>query len=476
MNSDGDGIAFTYKTAGSVASTPTFSGSASTHTITNPTVGISVLTPVAGVAAKYNVTGISSETTTLVVSDGSTTVSVDSATYTSIAEQVTAIKAGSGYDNLKFTVASNGDGDGFVFTYKTTGAVTSAPTLTGTGSSHSVTTDIAGVTPINSSSTTTISVGTDTPSGVVNAINQANTGVTATLIDTGTGSNTYKILLSGQTGSNGVFTLTSSPDLGFHETANGLQTAQDSIIKYEGINITRDSNSITDIIEGVTVNLMSVTASNVNLTISNDRSTLKNSIQDMVQSYNDLIVLFDNFTSEETEVEMSGALSEDASLLRFLTSKIRTTIFSDSSTPSGSLVGIRDLGITTDQYGKMQFNATTYDAAVLANYNDIVTMLTADTSGQYLFDSNNKGLAQDIATALEDLTDSTGVVSNRETSAASKLVEHEDDLIKLQTRMDAVYERYLMQFGAMENLMATLDSTKDYLTSQFEAMSKVYEN
>ena len=76
MNSDNDGIAFTYKTAGSVASTPTFTGSASTHTITNPTVGVSVETPVTGVAAEYNVTGTASETTTLVVSDGKATVSI----------------------------------------------------------------------------------------------------------------------------------------------------------------------------------------------------------------------------------------------------------------------------------------------------------------------------------------------------------------------------------------------------------------
>ena len=76
VNSDNDGVAFTYKTAGSVASTPTFTGSASTHTVTNPTVGVSVLTPVTGVAAEYNVTGTASETTTLAVSDGTTTVSI----------------------------------------------------------------------------------------------------------------------------------------------------------------------------------------------------------------------------------------------------------------------------------------------------------------------------------------------------------------------------------------------------------------
>lgn len=476
VNSDGDGIAFTYKTAGSVASTPTFTGTGSTHTITNPTVGVSVSTPVTGVAAKYSVTGTGSETTTLVVSDGSITVSVDSATYTSIAEQVTAIQAGSGYENLEFTVASNDAGNGFEFTYKTTGAITTAPTLTGTGSSHSVTTSIAGVTPVNSATTTTISVDTDTPAGVVNAINQANTGVTATLVDTGIGSNTYRILLSGQTGSNGVFTLTGSPDLGFHDTANSLQTAQDSIINYEGINITRDSNSITDIIDGVTINLMAASATNVNLAITNDRSSLKTSIQDMVQSYNDLLLLFDNFTAEESEVEMSGALSEDGALVRFLTNKIRTTVFADSSTASGSIVAIRDLGITTDQYGKINFDETTYDAAVLASYSDVVTMLTADTSGQYLFDTNNKGLAQDIATGLEDLTDSTGIMTNRETSEASTLAEHEADLQKLETRMDSVYSRYLLQFGAMESLMASLDSTKDYLTSQFEAMNNIYNS
>jgi flagellar capping protein FliD len=41
--------------------------------------------------------------------------------------------------------------------------------------------------------------------------------------------------------------------------------------------------------------------------------------------------------------------------------------------------------------------------------------------------------------------------------------------------MGKVYDRYLMQFGAMETLMATLDSTRDYLTTQFETLSKVYD-
>ena len=475
VNSDNDGIAFTYKTAGSVASTPTFTGSASTHTITNPTVGVSVATPVTGVAAEYNITATASETTTLVVSDGKATVSIASASYANIAAQVTAIQAGSGYQNLKFTVAANDANNGFTFTYKTTGAVTTAPTLTGT-SSHTVSNTAVGRTSVNAPTTTTINVATDTPAGVVSAINAANTGVTATLINTGTGANNYRIVLAGQTGSGSVFTLTSNPDLGFHETANTLQSAQDSILEYEGLTLTRSSNSVSDVIEGATINLMGTSASEVRLAIANDRSTLKTNIQDMVSNYNSLLTSLDNFIAVDSDTEMAGALSEDGALVRFLKDKIRSAVFNDSSTPSGNISAMRDLGVSVNRYGAVTFTEATYDAAVLSNYDNIVTMLTADTSNANLFADGNKGLAQDIATALEDLTDATGVVTVREATAVTDKSNHEDALIKLEKRMDVIYNRYLTQFGAMEGLMATLDSTKNYLTSQFESLAKAYDN
>jgi flagellar hook-associated protein 2 len=474
-NATSNGIEFRYKAAGSVASTPTFTGSGSTHTITTTTEGVSVSTPVAGVAAEYNATATAAETTTLVVSDGTTTVSVDSATYTNLADQVTAIQGATGYSNLKFTVAVNDAGNGFKFTYKTTGAVSSTPTLTGTGSSHSVTSTTTGVTAVNSPTTTTIGVETDTPAGIVSAINAANTGVTATLVNTGTGSNSYKIVLAGQTGSNGVFTLTSSPDLGFHDAANSLQTAQDSIVGFEGLTLTRDSNTLTDVVDGVSVNLMATTGSSVRVTVTNDISTLKTNIQEMVTNYNSLISLFDEFTATESEADLAGALSEDSSMIRFLKTKVRDSVFGDSSTPSGSMTSLRNIGVSINQYGAITFTEAVYDTAITSDYDDVVTMLTADTNNQNLFETSNKGLAQDIATSLGDLTDSTGVVTVRETGAKTELTDHEDELVKLEARMDKVYNRYLMQFGVMESLMASMDSTKDYLTSQFEALSKVYD-
>lgn len=474
-NDAGNGIEFRYKASGSVSSTPTFTGTGSTHSITNPTIGVSVATTVTGVAAEYNVTGAAAETTTLVVGDGTSTISVPSASYTSIAQQVTAIQNASGYNNLKFTVSANASNNGFKYSYKTTGVVSTAPTLTGTGSSHSVTNTTLGVTAVNAPTTTTINVTTDTPSGIVSAINSANTGVKATLVDTGTGSNSFKILLSGQSGSNGVFTLTSTPDLGFHDVANKLQTAQDAIIGYDGLTVVRSTNAINDVIDGVTIDLAGTSSAGVTLTISNDKSILKTNIQSMVSTYNDLLNLLNNFTAVGSDAELAGALGEDSSMVRFLKQKLNSAIFGESTTPSGTVNDIRDLGVSVSRYGVITFDETKYDSSILENYDDVVTMLTADTDQQSIYTTANKGLAQDIATVIENFIDTDGMLTSRETNAKSSLAGHEAELAKLEERMEAVYNRYLIQFGAMEGLMATLDTTRDYLTSQFESLSKVYD-
>jgi len=231
------------------------------------------------------------------------------------------------------------------------------------------------------------------------------------------------------------------------------------------------------VIDGVTVNLMATSSSNVRIDVANDRSTLKTNIQSAVSAYNDLLSLLDEFTADEDpDIEMAGALSEDTSLVRFLKTKVKNAIFADSSTPSDSITSLRDLGLSLNKYGTVTFSETTYNEAVASNYDDIVTMLTADTSNENLFTVSNKGLAQDISTALEDLTDNDGIVSGRETVAKSDLTSHQAELTKLEARMDVVYNRYLTQFVAMETLMARLDNTKDYLTSQFETLAKAYDD
>lgn len=324
--------------------------------------------------------------------------------------------------------------------------------------------------------TTAVTVSTPTPAGVVSAINAASTGVTASLVDTGIGGTNYRIILTGPTGSEGAFTMTSTPDLGFGDSGNTLQAAQDSIINFDGLTVTRSSNEISDVIAGATISLTETTSTAVRLNIVSDRTTLKTNLENVVTAYNDLNTLFTELTAEGSEAELGGALADDTSLVRYLKSQIRSALFADSSTTSGSVSALRDLGVSIDKTGSLTLNETTYDAVVASSYDDVVMMLSANTSDQNLFGTESKGLSQDIATILEDFSDSTGVLTTRTSNAEGSLQDYKDELVKLEARMEGVYQRYLTQFSAMESLIASMDTTKDYLEGQLESLSKAYDS
>ena len=103
-------------------------------------------------------------------------------------------------------------------------------------------------------------------------------------------------------------------------------------------------------------------------------------------------------------------------------------------------------------------------------------MLTANTNNQSTFSAAPKGLALSAIEKLEGLIESGSVISDREANAREAIVGYEEDLVKLEAKMEAVYERYLTQFSAMESLVRQMNSTRDYLEGQFEMMANVYKD
>tara|TARA_B110000238_G_scaffold83772_1_gene92131 strand:+ start:257 stop:2338 length:2082 start_codon:yes stop_codon:yes gene_type:complete len=463
-----DGVTFTQTTAGAGTLT------SATGTVT---AGITAASPVTGVAAIYRSALSASVTGTLALSDGVNSVSVASASYTDVAAQVAAIQGATGYEDLLFTVAANGNN--IDITYKTTGAIATAPTVTVGGTSKTVTTPTSGVTAVNSPVVTRIPVSTTTPTGVTDAINAANKGVRASLVDTGGDGTNYRIMLSGVSGVDGTFAVTSSvsDDLGFGDTDKKLQSSQDAIVNYDGLTITRGSNQIADVISGATISLNATTSESIRLTITSDTGTLKTSLRSVVTAYNELQSLIKNLGTESSAStdDMNGALANESGMLNQLKSTIRSAIFADSGTKAGNINALRDIGISLSQTGNMTFNETSFTSAAASDYTDIVTMLTANTTDQNLFSTTEKGLSQDIATVLDDLTASTGLVAVRAKGADTIVLSHKAELETLEARMEAVYQRYLKQFAAMETIMASMDTTKDYLTGQLETLSKAYD-
>ena len=441
------------------------------------TAGVPSVTPTPGVAAMYATTLTASHTTPLTVSDGLTTVTVNSAPYTTIDEQVQAIQTAAGYDDLLFTVGENAGK--IEFTYKTTNAIVIDPSFSTIDGTQTLSNDVVGVTAINAPTITTLQIdeNADTPEGIMAAINAANTGVTASLVDTGVDGSNYRIVLSGQEGADKVFSVSAGGgiDLGFSNTGNLLQAAQNAEFEYNGVDISRGNNNVSDVISGVTFSLNMVSEEAVTLTVDRDTSPLKANIVNMVNEYNAFNNMLDSLTEAPAEgVELSGALADEKTLARFLSDQLRDAILADSSTPSGPINAMRDIGVSIDRFGQLTFDESKFDSIVATNFDDVVTMLTANTSNQSALDSDPKGLSQDVTNLVASFTDNGGAVYAQTVSANVELADYEQDLADLEIRMDGIYLRYITQFAAMDSLVASINNTKSYLTTQLENMADTY--
>ena len=322
--------------------------------------------------------------------------------------------------------------------------------------------------------TISIGAGLDTPSGIAAAINASGTGFTATLVDTDTDGKNYRLVIQGPSGEDNAFTVSSTPNLGFHASGNQLTTAANARFTVDGIAIERASNTVSDAITGITLNLNAV-ASGISLQVVSDTSTLKTKLQDLVSVYNDMqVALTELGDPDSDEEEVGGALSNDLSLLRTVRDTVYDAISTASSTPSGGVNSLTDLGIELTRTGTLSFNESTYDTVALNKFSDIVTMLSAGTTNQSAFSSDKQGLAFDAKVKLDTLMDAyDGIFVIRESSAADKLTDYEDRLSKIEMRMEMVYQSYVRQFSAMETLINTLNGTREYVKGQLESIANI---
>jgi len=328
----------------------------------------------------------------------------------------------------------------------------------------------------SSSGISNVSVTSPTPEAIASAVNEAGLGYSAKLIDTGAATDPYVIVFEGVTGSDNAFTIdaidstSGSPAQGF-SIASQVTTAADANLTLNGVSITRSSNSITDLVDGATIDLRQTYSGTANITVVADTTAAKSALTDLVASYNSTFDLLEQLSSNEaSEDELVGSLATDTNF-RSMVSSIRRVITSESSTSSGSMTHLSSMGISMTREGTLSVDETILDTALGSNFDDLVLSLTAGTDDQTPFGDASRGIAGDASALIQNYLKSTGVVSQSIQNAESRLLEHDTRLSQLEARMDKIRERYVAQFTAMESIVNQMKSTGDYLTNQFEAMN-----
>ena len=185
-----------------------------------------------------------------------------------------------------------------------------------------------------------------------------------------------------------------------------------------------------------------------NLNISQDNSQARANIVDFVEIYNEAQRQMKDLANSSID----GALAGD-SIFRSLTSSLRNIVLGSSSSGSGDISNLSDMGISVARTGELVIDDTKLDDALTNSYSDVIQMFSANTDDQSTSSSDVAGLAGDIAKLITDATDSDSYLLTQQATLTTGNSEREEQLTVLAERMERVEERYNRQFLAMQQII-----------------------
>jgi flagellar hook-associated protein 2 len=241
-----------------------------------------------------------------------------------------------------------------------------------------------------------------TLSGIRDAVNNADMGIEATIVDTGTG---YRLLFtSDDTGKDNGFTLSvNNPsngldDLAFDDaTTTMLQTvdAQDAEFKVNGLDITRESNLVTGVINGLTLNLKQDSAGPVTLTVERDTATVTDRMQSLVDAYNELKTSVNVLTAFDPDTGTGSLFTGDSTVRRLITSSQNILTSAVNSLNGTDFRTMSEVGISTNSdTGLLMFDSGTFQSALQSDAESLSTLFgigatTTDSLIDYVSSSND---------------------------------------------------------------------------------------
>ncbi len=312
----------------------------------------------------------------------------------------------------------------------------------------------------------------NTLEGIRDAINAAtdNPGITASIVNVDGGP--QLVLNSDSIGAANTITVAAVDDDaldGFDltrlDSANLTltQAAQDASFNLDGQLVTRGSNSISDVLAGVTINLeKEAVGTTETLTVELNDGAVEAKVKRFVAAYNELTDVLKELGKFDPETKVAGALQGDPAL-RGVQNSLRHII---SDSVDGLDFGtLAEIGITTNESGHLTVDNT--------RLNEVMT--TDFTAISNLFAGEN-ALVANLDKALEGYLASDGVLESRTSSLKNGIKGVADDREQLGKRIAAIEKRYRAQFSAMDILLGQLQGTSTFLSQQLGNLPGVVRN
>jgi flagellar hook-associated protein 2 len=296
---------------------------------------------------------------------------------------------------------------------------------------------------------------TSTLADLAAALNTSGSPMSASLVNTGDGSATpYRLVMSAvNSGTAGEVSIDSSGiNILQPDQLTSVVGAADAQLEVGGATVTRSSNTITDLIPGVTLNLLKATPLGgppTTVSVTRDPATTATKVQALVDALNGVLTGVKTQTAYDSTANKGGPLSGEGGA-RSISDSILDLVLNATGTGS-SVKALSQLGIQTTRDGTLTFDSTVLTAAV-----------QKDPDG-------TAGLLGSFSKSVEDYakqaTGLDGLVTTSQASAGVAAKTRQDQIDAFEVRMSAMQTAYQAKFAALDTLLGNLKSQQSALTS-----------
>jgi len=315
---------------------------------------------------------------------------------------------------------------------------------------------------------------------VVDAINAqtSTTNVQASIVQVSSGS--YEMVLSGTEDAADIsYSSTSGDDilneLGVTDStgafADVLQTSQAAEFSLDGISMTRDTNDITDVLTGVTFNLLQATTSGstINISIEPDTSQITTAIESLVTNYNTFrdAVIVQQATASDGTADSSAVLFGDGTM-RDIMDSLQNAL---NSTVGG--LTMADLGLSFNEKNELELDTSTLSNVLSTNLSGVTTLLSAQTkTSSSQLSVVNTGTSPQSFT-LDLTVDSSGNLSSASVGGDSSLFTVSGTTIL--GAAGTAYAGMAFTYSGSTSQSITVTSTSGIATQLYQ-LSKTYSS
>ncbi len=302
---------------------------------------------------------------------------------------------------------------------------------------------------VNTDATTTLS-------SLVAAINNAsgNPGITASIINVDAGA--QLLLTSNTMGAANTIGVQATPSSGSNlsslNTLTTVQAPSNAIITLNGQQVTRQSNSFSDVVPGVTFSLTAPTTSTASLAIAANPATATSNVNSFITAYNSLVGTMNNLSNYNATTGTASQLFGDPMMMGIKNQLLHALNASISGISGFSTLA--EIGVTPDHSGALSLNSVVFNQAMAANPTGVANLFASST-----------GIAAQFDVVLNNQLGFTGTIATRVNSDNTQLTSIANQQTTFNAQMSALQAQYLKQFNAMDSIVGNLQNTSNSLTS-----------